>query len=126
MNFRTACKLTQWTSFSPCSAKCGEGKKIRTRLPLDKGADLIAHQRRVVRLFNARNKNNMNNDDDGNDNDTKEQDADLNDNRLGFGSTDPNDPCRYEKTIEEVVCHNNRMCDHDISGLPREIFFFFS
>lgn len=122
MNFRASCKMTPWTKYSPCNAKCGKGVMIRTRLPLHKEADVMAHHRRVVKLYNRKNRHNMDSDDNSNERETEEQDVDLNDNRLGFGSVDPNDPCQFEKTVEEVVCgRSNPECDYDVHGLPREL-----
>lgn len=112
--------MTPWTKYSPCNAKCGKGVMIRIRLPLHKEADVMAHIKRVVKLFNR--KNSMDNDDNSNKIETEEQDVDLKDNRLGFGSVDPNDPCRFEKTIEEIDCgRSNPDCVYDVDGLPREL-----
>lgn len=119
INFRATCKMTKWTTYSPCSAKCGKGIRIRTRLPLDEKANLNDHHRRIVKYFNKNNRQSMDSADNSNERDTEEEDLNFIDNRLGFGSKDPNDPCYLEKTIDEVVCgHSNPECDH---GLPREI-----
>lgn len=116
MNNKPTCKMTRWSSYSPCSAKCGKGIKIRTRLSTDDKTNPQDHHRRIVKYFNKNNKQSA---DNSNERDTEEEDLNFIDNRLGFGSKDPNDPCYLEKTIEEVVCgQNNPECDH---GLPSEI-----
>ena len=115
MDFRKTCNMTSWGPFSPCSATCGKSIMVRARYPLDKEAYSVDHRKRVVEFYNNKSRLNMKSEDNSNERETE----DFNDNGLGFGSKDRNDPCRFEKTIEEVVCAQiNPVCDH---GLPREI-----
>lgn len=47
--------MTSWGSWSPCSAKCGRGHRLRTRLYITRG-DKVQHEmsRRLLAQWNRR------------------------------------------------------------------------
>ena len=110
--------MTDWSHFSPCSVSCGLGKKLRTRMPLNKAYDASSHHKRITRLYNSGSRSN-NNDNEASD----EEEDDYNENTLENGLIDDNDPCKSVPTIEQVVCGQNQPpCDNDVYGLPRKFY----
>lgn len=49
------CKITAWGPWSPCSARCGRGRKLRTRFYVMRDARLQAHvTRTLLAIWNQR------------------------------------------------------------------------
>ena len=108
--------MTDWSRWSPCSVTCGLGRKMRTRIPINKSFDVNAHHKRMTRLYNSR----MRTVDDDNEGSNEEED-DYNENTLGNAHLDPHDPCKNMPTVEEVVCgHEQSPCENDVYGVPRK------
>ncbi|GAB0098587.1 F-spondin [Sergentomyia squamirostris] len=85
------CKLTPWTTFSPCNTSCGLGRRMRYRYPIRRGMDPMDVQAKAIEYFNRKPPL-----DDGEE--EQEQDDDFNENE------DVDDPDNGEKPCESILC----------------------
>ncbi|KFB49774.1 f-spondin [Anopheles sinensis] len=112
------CKMTQWSEWSPCSVTCGLGRKMRTRMPINK--NMKVHHKRFVNYYHTRMRTSPHEDEEDDSGEDEDEEQDGMDNDLHI--TDQNDPCYGVETVEEVTCgHDLPPCD-GLYGVPELCF----
>lgn len=139
------CKLSNWSSWGPCTAACGIGERMRVRVPIEKHSTANEHQRQIMKLFakfNAQHRrneisrddvdiilDNINTDDVENNGAKMANDeilearelASLSDHEI-LGVAKPNHPCFNEILVEKQTCGmRQKPCEHEIYGIPRKL-----
>jgi spondin-1 len=120
-----ACKLSDWSRWSPCTVSCGLGERMRVRVPIEKHSTASEHQEKIMKLykkFNAQHNKNFNEiADEEEDNETDEsREEDLSDLEI-LGILKMDHPCANEIFVEKQTCGmRNKPCEYEIFGIPRK------
>ncbi|CAH2063434.1 unnamed protein product, partial [Iphiclides podalirius] len=118
-NHRGECKVTPWGEWSPCTAKCGRGRRIRTRL-------YVASDSRVQRLLTRRLLHEWN-----------QRFAELQELEIPAVNITYEDPeleglvqehlerCQFTLTQQEALCDGDESCQditpQDVCSLPASV-----
>lgn len=100
--------MTEWSTWSPCTVSCGIGKKMRTRMLINKNFDYNVNHHKIVNYYHSRMRNSFEN-----------EDADEDDEENSLNNPDPDDPCGHIAKVEETPCgFEQPTCNFDLYGNP--------